>query len=142
MPLDQLTFKLEQFTGQLEIFMHKNFNVTSQPEDVYGDETSSQAIAEMKKRIIEIECNKFDNDLTLAGFNSIIQNIDELKHRFGSELHDVRSIIDAVEEENEALEFQLEVIRKEALMLVEQLAERKMEKILIEHFQALNKHKL
>lgn len=142
MPLDQLSHKLDQFISQLEVFMRKHFNITSSPEEADRDEESIKAIVDIKQRIIEIESRKFDDELTLAGFTSIIRSIDELKQKFGSEVQNIRSMIDSVEEENERLEFQFDIVRKDAQMLLEQIAEQKMAKIFNEHFKAVNTHAL
>lgn len=122
--------------------MRKHFNITSSSGDVHDEGSSSSSIVEMKKRIHEIEKKKLEDGLTAAGMNHIIENIDTIRDRFCSDPQELRSLIDEIEAENENLSVELDVMHKEAEILVEQDVEHKIIKIFHEHCQEKHKRAL
>lgn len=139
MPIEQHFQKCDRFLGQLEVMMRKHFNINSSI-DFVSDDVASQSIVEMKKRIHELEKKKLEADLTSAGMNHIIENIDKIRDRFCSD--PLRLLIDEIEAENENLSVEFDVVHKEAQVLVEQEVETKIVKILHEHCQEKNKRAL
>lgn len=137
-PLEQHFQKCDQFLGQLEILMRKHFN-TNSSIDTHVDTVPSSSIAEMKKRIREIEQRKFEDGLTLAGMSHILKNIDVIRDRFCNDPQELRLLVDEIEAENENLSVEFEVVRKEAHVLVEQDVEHKIVKIF--HAHCLEKNK-
>lgn len=122
--------------------MRKHFNITSSSGDHHNDGSSSSSIVEMKKRIHEIEKKKLEDGLTAAGMNHIIENIDTIRDRFCSDPQELRSLIDEIEAENENLSVELDVMHKEAEILVEQDVENKIIKIFHDHCQEKHKRAL
>lgn len=142
MPLEQHFHKCDQFLKQLEFFMKKHFSVTNSLEESEDVAHPNAAVVELKKRINEVERKKFEHDLTLAGMEEIIRSVGSVKNRSSSDPHEMRAMTEEIESENEQLEIQFEVVRKEALMLLEQSVEHDVGKFLNEHFQQKNKRAL
>lgn len=142
MPLDQHYHACEQLLAHLETFMRKNFNTTNSLEAVDTDYQMNAEISEIKKRIFEIEAKKLETSLTIAGYNQFMQNVEVLKSRAGTDCNELRSIIDDIEAENESMTFQVDVLQKEALMLLRQSAEQKMTQLFHEHVKEKSKRAL
>lgn len=111
-------------------------------EETENETHPSATIIELKKRINEVEKKKFEHNLTLAGMEEIIRNSIYIKNRASNDPHEMRTITEEIESENDQLELQFEVVRKEALMLLEQSVEHDVGKFLNEHFQHKNKRAL
>lgn len=139
MPLDQHFSNCEQIFGQLELFMRKNFNITSSFDEVQGELTSNKDIVELKKRIHEVQKKKFEEDLAVAGMNNIVANINKFN---SPDFNEMRTMISDLDAENENMQVELEVLQKEALMLVEQTTEREIMKILNEYLKEKNRRAL
>lgn len=139
MPIDQHFHKCEQLLAQLELFMRKNFNITSSAEEIQHDWLSNSSITEVKKRIQEVEEKKLDEGLTAAGMTSIIENLENFRSLDSTEM---RSMIEEMEVETENMALQFDVIHKEACMLVEQSMEQEIVKIFHEHLLGKNKRAL
>jgi hypothetical protein len=139
MPLDQHFHKCDQLLAQLELFMRKNFNITSSAEEAPNDWISHTSVIEIKKRIQEVEEKKFEEGLTTAGMNNIIERIDQFKTLDSNAM---RSMIEEMEVETDNMSLQFEVIHKEACMLVEQSTEQEVLKVFHEHFKGKNKRAL
>lgn len=142
MPLEQHFHKCDQFLTQLEGFIRKHFNITNSLDETDDEAHPSAEVVELKARINEVEMRRFENDLTLAGISEIVKNVSNIKNRASSDSHEMRTMVEEIEIENEHLELQFEVVRKEALMLLEQSVEHDVGKFLNEHFQQKNKRAL
>lgn len=138
MPLDQYILKFEQILAQLELFMRNNFGITNTHEEP-NDWQSNSSVFEIKKRIQEMEEKNFEKSLTLAGWQNLIENLDQYKYLSFNEMC---SMSEEIEMEIENLNLQLAVIQKEAYMLVEQSSEREIVKVFHEHLKAKNKRAL
>lgn len=140
MPLDQHYNKCNQFLGQTEILLRRlniKCSIDEAPENI-----SNSSILDMKKRILEIEQKKFEEDLTIAGMDCIIQNIESIRHRALSDPHEMRLLIDNIEADNENMQLLYEIVLKEAEMLVEQAVDHETLKLFKEFFKEKNKKTL
>lgn len=132
MPLEQNFQKCDQFLVLTEILIRRfNIQRTSSEKSV-----SNSSILEMKKRFQEIQKRKFEEDLTQAGMNNIMANIDLIRNRAKCEPYEMRSVIDDIENENMALNF--EVAFKEADFLMEQSEDHRMVQLFQHHFKVKN----
>jgi hypothetical protein len=141
MPLDQHLHKCDQILRQLEIFLRKHFNISSSAENM-NRELESTAIIEIKRRIREVEKKKFDDCLTASGWNFIIANIEKFKNRVNGDFHEIRLLIDELEVENENMALQLDVVQKEAYMLVERTSDQETVNLFHDFFKGKNKRAL
>lgn len=135
MPLDQLFHKCDQFLGQLAIFLRKNFNITSSPEDA-GEWHLHNSVIEAKKRIHEIQQKMFDDEISVASFENILKEIEHMN--LNGDYNEMRTAIDEVELQNDELAIQLQVAEGEARMVVEQRTESQIEKVLAKHLKDEN----
>lgn len=120
----------------------RRFNIKRSCSDLHENDVPDSSVLDMKKQIHEIEEAKLQEDLTIAGMNSIIQNIDNIRSRAKSDPHEMRLLIDDVEAENESMALSFEVILKEADLLVEQSVDHKLRNLFQEHFKEKNKRTL
>ena len=130
MPLDQFYHQCEQFRGELENFLRKHLNVTSNPDEDGDDTNLNVTIAEVKTKIHTLKLKSFENELTAAGMENFIENIERIKLRARSDPNEMLKIIDDVEAENEDLSLQLEVAENEAKMLLKLSTENEITHIL------------
>lgn len=139
MPLDQHFHKCDQFLGQLAMFLRKNFNVTSCPEDA-GEWHLDKSVIEAKKRIHEIQQKMFDDEISTASFENILREIEHMNT--SGDYHEMRTAIDEVELNNDELAIQLKVAEGEARMVVEQQTEDQVERVFIKHLKEKNSRAL
>lgn len=139
MPLDQHFHKCDQFLGHLAMFLRKNFNITSSPEDA-GEWHLHKSVIEAKKRIHELQQKILDDEISIASFENILKEVEHMN--LSGDYHEMRLAIDEVEIQNDELAIQLQVAEGEARMVVEQRTESQIEKVLAKHLKEKNSRAL
>ncbi|KAL7029827.1 hypothetical protein ACKWTF_006383 [Chironomus riparius] len=141
MPLDLYFAKCNELLRLLEIYMTQNFNICKRNEDMYNpeDESDINSLYKIKVEIIKMQKKKFEEEMSVAGMNYVIENIDKYKNYITSDFFEMKSVIDSLILEKESLEAHLNGLMLEGNLILKDTAEQKVTKILHEYFIGKNK---
>jgi len=129
--------KCDKFLQQLDAFMRMNLRITKSMDDFYDDcfANPDAALMKIKLKIADVDQKRFNESLNIAGLKNIINNIESCKKKVCSEYHELRALIDDMEESNERLVLELDVAQKEAQVMIEQLADQDSLSVFKKSFQ-------
>jgi hypothetical protein len=142
MPLNDFYQKCDLLLGSVKILMKQFFEITILVEEPNDELALDKSIVDMKKRLQEVATRKLEDSLTLSGLMGIIDNINMLKVQAGTDVHNLRKLIDDIEVENDRLGFQYEMAQSEARLHVFGEINCKITKLVHDYLRGKNKRAL
>ena len=141
MPLDLYFAKCNELLRLLQLYMTKNFNICKRNEDAYNpeDESDITSLYQIKNEIIKMQKKKFEEEMSVAGMNYVIENIDKYKNYITGDFFEMKSVIDSLIMEKESLEAHLNGLMLEGDLILKDIADQKVTKILHEYYIGKNK---